>query len=74
VFIRAPVVSSIGPGVEVLSRLPDGRIVAVRQDQLVATAFHPELTTDLRFHRWFAELALGEAAVERPAAMLAKIG
>lgn len=58
VFIRAPVVSTIGPAVEVLSRLPDGRIVAVRQGMLVATAYHPELTDDLRMHRWFAELAL----------------
>ena len=57
VFIRAPIVSSIGPGVEVLARLPDGRPVAVRQGNLVATAFHPELTGDNRFHAWFAALA-----------------
>jgi pyridoxal 5'-phosphate synthase pdxT subunit len=56
VFIRAPVVSSIGDEVEVLSRLPDGRIVAVRQDNLVATAFHPELTSVTDFHAWFAGL------------------
>lgn len=56
VFIRAPVVSSIGDDVEVLSRLPDGRIVAVRQDNLVATAFHPELTSVTDFHHWFAGL------------------
>ncbi|HEX2281174.1 MAG TPA: pyridoxal 5'-phosphate synthase glutaminase subunit PdxT [Thermomicrobiales bacterium] len=56
VFIRAPVVSSIGDTVEVLSRLPDGRIVAVRQGNLVATAFHPELTSTTDFHAWFAGL------------------
>ncbi|MGA8115838.1 MAG: pyridoxal 5'-phosphate synthase glutaminase subunit PdxT [Actinocatenispora sp.] len=60
VFIRAPWVESVGPGVEVLARVPggpaDGRIVAVRQGNLVATAFHPELTGDLRVHRFFAEL------------------
>jgi pyridoxal 5'-phosphate synthase pdxT subunit len=57
VFIRAPVVSSIGDDVEVLSRLPDGRIVAVRQGNLVATSFHPELTAVTTFHAWFAGLA-----------------
>ena len=57
VFIRAPVVESVGPDVEVLARLDDGRIVAVRQGNLVATAFHPELTDDDRFHIWFVELA-----------------
>jgi len=57
IFIRAPVVSSIGDDVEVLSKLPDGRIVAVRQGNLVATAFHPELTPVTAFHAWFAGLA-----------------
>lgn len=56
VFIRAPVVSSIGDDVDVLARLPDGRIVAVRQGNLVATAFHPELTSVTTFHAWFAGL------------------
>ncbi len=60
VFIRAPVIEAAGPGVEVLARLPDGRMVAARQDHLLATSFHPELTDDLRFHRLF--LALVEAA------------
>jgi pyridoxal 5'-phosphate synthase pdxT subunit len=53
VFIRAPVISDTGPGVTVLARLPDGRIVAARQGSLLATAFHPELTEDARFHRYF---------------------
>lgn len=53
VFIRAPVIEDVGPGVEVLARLPDGTPVAARQGRLLATAFHPELTTDDRFHRFF---------------------
>lgn len=56
IFIRAPVVTSVGDDVDVLSTLPDGRIVAARQGTLVATAFHPELTGDDRFHRWFVDL------------------
>lgn len=56
VFIRAPVVSEIGDEVDVLARLPDGRMVAVRQQHLVATAFHPELTSSPAFHAWFAGL------------------
>jgi pyridoxal 5'-phosphate synthase pdxT subunit len=58
VFIRAPVISRIGPDVEVLARLPDSRIVAVRQGHLLATAFHPELTGDDRFHRLFLNMVL----------------
>jgi 5'-phosphate synthase pdxT subunit len=56
VFIRAPVIEAAGPGVEVLARLPDGRMVAARQGHLLATSFHPELTDDLRFHRLFLDL------------------
>ncbi len=55
VFIRAPVIVRTGEGVEVLARLPDGRVVAVRQGHLLATAFHPELTSDRRLHRFFLE-------------------
>lgn len=57
VFIRAPLIESVGPGVEVLAKLPDGRIVAARQNNLLATSFHPELTRDERFHRYFVGLA-----------------
>jgi 5'-phosphate synthase pdxT subunit len=57
IFIRAPLIESVGPGVDVLCRLPDGRIVAARQDKLLATSFHPELTDDDRFHRYFLSLA-----------------
>ncbi len=53
VFIRAPAIESVGPGVQVLARLSSGKIVAVRQNHLLATAFHPELTGDDRFHRLF---------------------
>lgn len=59
VFIRAPAVESVGPEVEILARLDDGgdagrgTIVAVREGSLLATAFHPEVTGDLRFHDYF---------------------
>lgn len=60
VFIRAPRIERVGPGVEVLARLPEGAIVAARQGRLLVTAFHPELTRDDRFHRYF--LGLGNQA------------
>ena len=56
VFIRAPVVVSVGENVDILARLDDGRPVAVRQGTLLATAFHPELTEDTRLHRYFLDL------------------
>lgn len=62
VFIRAPVVTGVEPGVEVLSRLPDGRIVAVKQGHLLATAFHPELTNDARLHRLFLDMIEQESS------------
>ena len=57
VFIRAPIIESVGPQASVLSALPDGRIVAAQQGKLLATSFHPELTPDLRFHAYFLSLA-----------------
>jgi 5'-phosphate synthase pdxT subunit len=57
VFIRAPVIDAVGPGVRVLARLDDGRIVAAQQGNLLATSFHPELTDDERFHRLLVNLA-----------------
>lgn len=57
VFIRAPVVEGAGDEVEVLARLPDGRIVAARQGHFLATAFHPELTDDPRFHQLLLDMA-----------------
>ncbi len=56
VFIRAPLIERVGAGVEVVARLPDGTIVAARQGRWLATSFHPELTGDDRFHRYFARL------------------
>jgi 5'-phosphate synthase pdxT subunit len=47
--------ASVGKGVEVLAKLNDGTIVAARQNNLLATSFHPELTRDTRFHRYFIE-------------------
>ena len=60
-FIRAPIVTEAGAGVDVLSQLPDGRIVAVQQNHLLATAFHPELTGDSRLHQYFVNL-IGQSA------------
>ena len=59
IFIRAPVVIRVGSSVEVLGSLEDGRPVAVQQGNLLATAFHPELTRDTRIHEYFAGLAGG---------------
>jgi 5'-phosphate synthase pdxT subunit len=60
VFIRAPWVEQVGPGVEVLATVPAGkavgRIVAVREGHLLATSFHPEVDADERIHRYFVEL------------------
>ena len=56
VFIRAPAVCQVGDDVHVLAHLRDGRAVAAQQGHLLATAFHPELTPDTRFHRYFLRL------------------
>lgn len=71
VFIRAPVIERTGPGVDVLARLDDGRIVAVRERNVLATAFHPELAGESRFHRLLAMMAAehadpGEGSGRRP--------
>lgn len=55
-FIRAPIVESVGEGVVVLARVPDGRIVAVQQDNLLGISFHPEVNGDSRIHRYFVGL------------------
>jgi len=57
VFIRAPIIESVAGNARVLASLPDGRIVAAQQGRLLATSFHPELTGDDRFHRYFLSLA-----------------
>jgi 5'-phosphate synthase pdxT subunit len=59
IFIRAPLITAVGDGVEVLSRLDGGEIVAARQGGLLVTAFHPELTTDTRFHRYYLAMVRG---------------
>jgi len=60
VFIRAPIIESVSGDTRVLATLPDGRIVAARQRNLLATAFHPELTGDARFHKYFSLMASGK--------------
>ncbi len=60
VFIRAPVIASVSGSAMVLANLPDGRIVAARQEHLLATSFHPELTSDTRFHQYFIQMAGGK--------------
>ena len=57
VFIRAPIVERTGPGVDILARLDDGRVVAVRERNVIATAFHPELAGETRFHRLVVTMA-----------------
>ena len=68
VFIRAPAVVETGPGVEILAEwsAPDGRTVqvAVRQDHILGTAFHPELSGDLRWHRLFLDMVEAGAAAQ----------
>ena len=60
VFIRAPVIHTIGTSVNILAALPDGVPVAARQDSILATSFHPELTEDYRFHKYFLKMASGK--------------
>jgi len=59
VFIRAPLIEQAGSEVEILARLTDGTAVAARQGKLLASAFHPELTDDLRFHQYFIDIVTG---------------
>jgi 5'-phosphate synthase pdxT subunit len=61
VFIRPPVVDDIGPRVDVLARMDDGGVVAVRERNVIATAFHPELADEPRFHRLLATMAAAHA-------------
>jgi 5'-phosphate synthase pdxT subunit len=59
VFIRAPVIEQANGKVEILARLDDGTIVAARQGKILVSAFHPELTSDFRFHRYFLDIVAG---------------
>ena len=56
VFIRAPAIIDVDASVEILATLPDGKIIAARQRNLLATVFHPELTTDVRLHNLFLSM------------------
>jgi len=70
-FIRAPIIERTGPDVDVLARLDDGRVIAVRERNILATSFHPELVGETRFHRLVAMMASehddpGEGIGRRP--------
>ena len=66
IFIRAPLIERVGKGVEIIARLSEnrksneGQIVAARQDHLLATSFHPEISGDDRFHRYFLSIVEGK--------------
>ncbi len=59
IFIRAPLIEQGNSGVEILARLADGTSVAAKQEKLLASAFHPELTNDLRLHQYFLDIVAG---------------
>jgi len=60
VFIRAPLIARPDSDIEILARLADGTAVAARQEKLLVSAFHPELTDDTRFHRYFLDIVAGK--------------
>jgi 5'-phosphate synthase pdxT subunit len=60
IFIRAPIIAKVGPEVEMLAKLSNGVMPAARQGRLVAATFHPELTQDLRFHRYFLDIVASD--------------
>jgi len=62
VFIRAPVVTEVGPLATAIGVLDDGRVVAVEQGNLLGTSFHPEVTDDYRFHAYFLDKARARAS------------
>ena len=66
IFIRAPVVIRVGSPVKVLAALEDGRPVAVQQGNVLATSFHPELTSDTRVHQYFVGLVEGGPSTPPP--------
>jgi 5'-phosphate synthase pdxT subunit len=59
-FIRAPIVERVGEGVQVLASLEDGRVVAVRQNNMLATSFHPEITGETQVHEYFLQMIRSE--------------
>jgi len=70
IFIRAPIIEEAKTDVTILSRLSDGTIVAIRQNQLLACAFHPEFTDDLRFHTYFLNMVNQRRADNREGEIL----
>jgi len=66
VLIRAPIITEVGPDVEVLASL-DGQPILVRQGHFLAATFHPELTTDTRIHRYFERIVSKQESKEEPA-------
>jgi pyridoxal 5'-phosphate synthase pdxT subunit len=64
IFIRAPLVQKVDPNVEILSKIGNS-VVAVKQGKLLACSFHPELTNDLRFHKYFLTFITGDAIGKR---------
>ncbi len=60
VFIRAPIIEKCDNGVDIMARLSDGTIVATREGKMLAAAFHPELTGDLRLHQYFLDIINGK--------------
>jgi 5'-phosphate synthase pdxT subunit len=64
VFIRAPIVESVGEKATALARVDDGRVVAVEQGNLIGTSFHPEITGDTRFHQYFLQRVRDVARVQ----------
>lgn len=65
VFIRAPIIESVGPTVQTLGQLDDGTIVAARQGNMLVTSFHPELTHDTRMHQYFLDMTTSQLLNQR---------
>jgi pyridoxal 5'-phosphate synthase pdxT subunit len=61
VFIRAPLIEWVSKKIKVLARLDNGEVIAARQGKMLVTSFHPELTNDARFHRYFIDIIEGKA-------------
>jgi len=66
IFIRAPYIAAVRGNADVIAELSDGTAVAVREGKWLATAFHPELTSDLRFHRYFLQMSRGTKKAFKP--------
>ena len=62
IFIRAPIIEDVGPDTQVLARLEQGPIVAAKQENMLATSFHPELGKDVRMHQLFLDMCVQSAS------------